>query len=265
MEKKKCSSCNRSKTILYYDQDKNKKYFDECKLCRINTETFPCYTCENFIEGHLMHYDRGKVSTKCQQCHRLQSKSYYTKNKEYKKALVKEYTHSNKEKVQKYQETYRTKNKKKTKVYNKSYRICNKEKIKNYIVSYNKRNYVKIRKNLHNRLLKLLKSENKSRTIDYLGCDLNMLLLWLEYQFDSEMSWDNYGKYWHIDHCLPCKSFNLLEVNERRKCFNWKNLQPMEAIQNIQKGDKIDSIIIMKQEIKVKSFICQHKRLFTLE
>lgn len=44
------------------------------------------------------------------------------------------------------------------------------------------------------------------------------------------MSWDNRGKYWHIDHIKPCSSFNLEKQEEIFRCFNWTNLRPLEKL-----------------------------------
>ena len=51
------------------------------------------------------------------------------------------------------------------------------------------------------------------------------------------MSWDNYGL-WHIDHRVPCVKFDLSKPIEQQKCFNFKNLQPLWAIDNLKKGAK---------------------------
>jgi len=52
------------------------------------------------------------------------------------------------------------------------------------------------------------------------------------------MSFSNYGK-WHIDHIIPCARFDLRKPNEQKKCFNYKNLQPLWAFDNLSKNDKI--------------------------
>ena len=71
-----------------------------------------------------------------------------------------------------------------------------------------------------------------------LGCSLDFLKQYLEFQFKKGMSWSNYGK-WHIDHIKPCASFDLSKPNEQHKCFNYINLQPLWAIDNLRKKDKI--------------------------
>lgn len=76
-------------------------------------------------------------------------------------------------------------------------------------------------------------------TMELVGCSLEFLKNHMEKQFTHEMTWENYGTYWHIDHRIPCASFNLSTIEEQKRCFHWSNLQPLEAKENIRKGAKI--------------------------
>lgn len=78
---------------------------------------------------------------------------------------------------------------------------------------------------------------NGSAKFSYVGCTAEFLRQHIEAQFADGMSWDNYGE-WHIDHIRPCASYDLSNENARRECFNWKNLRPLWASENIQKGAK---------------------------
>ncbi len=88
-----------------------------------------------------------------------------------------------------------------------------------------------------------------ARTLELLGCDVNFLKAHLESKFLPTMTWDNYGKLWHIDHILPCASFDLSNPEQQNKCFHYSNLQPLfavttvidgiEYIGNLNKQDKI--------------------------
>ena len=73
-------------------------------------------------------------------------------------------------------------------------------------------------------------------TMFLIGCEIDYLMYHIQCQFTKGMSWDNYG-FWHIDHKLPCVKFDLSKPIEQRKCFNFKNLQPLWAIDNIKKSD----------------------------
>ena len=77
-------------------------------------------------------------------------------------------------------------------------------------------------------------------TKELIGCSLEELKIHLENQFTKGMNWKNYGRNgWHIDHILPCASFDLTDLEQRKKCFHYTNLQPLWEIDNIRKSDKV--------------------------
>ncbi len=77
-----------------------------------------------------------------------------------------------------------------------------------------------------------------SSTIILIGCSVDHLRQHLEAQFTEGMTWDNHGE-WHIDHINPCASFDLTDAEQQRECFNYTNLQPLWAKDNLSKGAKI--------------------------
>ena len=66
------------------------------------------------------------------------------------------------------------------------------------------------------------------------------------------MSLDKYGSVRQIDHCFPITSFNVLDENDIKKCFNWIILRPMYSKKNNSKNDKIDHYLYLHQEVKAK-------------
>jgi len=135
---------------------------------------------------------------------------------------------------------YRLKNKLKIKKYRKKYNLKNKEKNSNYIKEYRKNIIPKISNYLRTRVYIAIKGNVKSdKTMNLIGCNIEFLKNYLESKFKPGMSWDNYGKYgWHVDHIKPCVKFDLSNPSEQRKCFNYKNLQPLWAEENWSKNDK---------------------------
>ena len=69
------------------------------------------------------------------------------------------------------------------------------------------------------------------------------------------MTIENYGTVWQIDHCLAVASFNLLDENDMKKCFNWINLRPMYSSENNSKNAKTDCHLYLLQEVKAKYFL----------
>lgn len=171
---------------------------------------------------------------------------------------LKQYYKDNKEKIQQYRKQYYKDNKKTineySNKYHKQYYVDNKENFK----QYNKDNKEKINNNRKNRYkidikYKLnsrmstaicfsLKGNKKNR---HWGTLVNYTLVQLkrhlEKQFDENMNWDNYGSYWNIEHLIPKSKFNftLPEHIDFKRCWNLKNLRPLEKIANFQKSDKL--------------------------
>jgi hypothetical protein len=128
--------------------------------------------------------------------------------------------------------------------YNKEYYLNNKDRIKKNRSIKNKERRIidldfKIACNLRTRLCKALKGQNKSlNTMELVGCSIDYLIEYIEGLFLESMSWSNYGE-WHIDHIRPCASFDLTDIEQQKICFNYKNLQPLWAEDNIRKGCKV--------------------------
>lgn len=102
----------------------------------------------------------------------------------------------------------------------------------------------RIKKIMSSRIREALKNQNvlkDERTINLLGTNnIQKVRKHIEKQFLSGMSWSNHGVWgWHIDHIIPLSSFNLRKKEEQKKAFNYKNLQPLWAEDNLSKGNKI--------------------------
>lgn len=95
-------------------------------------------------------------------------------------------------------------------------------------------------------------------SISWLGCSVDFFLKWIEYNFTDEMTWNNHGSYWHLDHIRPCASFDISNVEHRKQCFNWKNLAPLEARENMKKNCKIDNKIILMYEYRAEQFLAEN-------
>jgi hypothetical protein len=105
-----------------------------------------------------------------------------------------------------------------------------------------------IRSNLHSHLRRIENGVKSERTLTYVGCSLDFLKTWFEFQFDDNMSWANHGTYWHIDHIKPCSSFDLTNSEMLHECYNWSNLRPLHFSENLSKGNKIDTDLLLEYE-----------------
>lgn len=96
----------------------------------------------------------------------------------------------------------------------------------------------KIITNIRSRLrsaLNVKKWSKKTSFSQYIGCDKENLIKYIESKFKNNMSWKNYGE-WQIDHIIPLSSAQTIE--EIYALSHYTNLQPLWKIDNLKKGNK---------------------------
>jgi len=166
---------------------------------------------------------------------------HYIKNKEKYNKKSQEFRDNNKDYLKEYFRKYREENKQIIKERRKKHYQENKQKInQKNIERKNKNPNIKIAHSLRNRIIKVLNGTSKSKsTVELLGCSIDEFRIFLENKFYNNMSWENYGSVWHIDHIKPCASFDLILQDEQEKCFHYSNMQPLLAEENLSKGKKI--------------------------
>lgn len=162
----------------------------------------------------------------------LKRKLYRERTKEQKKEVDRLYRINNKEKVNLQKIKYREKNKEYIKGWHRNYQNNRKKNDPEYKV------LCLLRTSLYY-ALKKSKNLKTAKIKELIGCDLEQLKNHLESNFKDGMSWENYTyDGWHVDHIKPLALFNLKDIEEQKKAFNYKNLQPLWAIENISKGKK---------------------------
>lgn len=183
---------------------------------------------DNFYKSTTGKYG---VGTFCRKCGKLRFKKRYIEEKEDVKIRNKNRYIANKEKVL---------------AINKRWKNTHPEKMKEQAKkdAKKRRSTVKgrISQNISSHISHILNGEKRSRKWEFLlGFTVDQLKTHLEKQFTTEMSWDNYGSYWHIDHKIPKSVFNYEKAEDIdfKRCWALKNLQPLEATINIKKQDKL--------------------------
>jgi hypothetical protein len=140
-----------------------------------------------------------------------------------------------------------------------NYKSSNYEELKEKALNYSRRPDIKLKtrtrkknrlksdikyrvtENLRRRVSLALNGLNKSAsTMKLLGCTIEEFKIYITNKFENKMSWNNYGIHgWHIDHIIPCSSFDLTDPAQQQICFHHTNLQPLWAIDNLKKSNKI--------------------------
>lgn len=188
-----------------------------------------CSTCK--IEKDITEYSKNKsnkdgYSYECKSC----KKQYIIKTN-----YMKLWRLQNPQILRKARDKYKKKYPDRIRKSRKNYFKKNKEKIIQKQA---------VRKKLRDRIRSALKYNYKSKkTMELIGCSIEQLKEHLQQtainngykNFDI----NNYSGYnYHIDHIIPCDSFNLKCSYHQRLCFNWSNLQILTAMENIIKSNK---------------------------
>ena len=192
--------CNKCLEI----KEDNEYYFNSYK----NNYEARCRECDKKRVNEFVVNNRAIV--------KLRRSKYYARNSESIKQKVKEYRINKREKSNKSKREYR-KNKRAT---DPIYRLH-----QNFRTAV----WRSIKKN-----------KNGSHWEDVVGYTLDDLKNHLEPQFKDGMTWDNYGE-WEVDHKIPISLFNIQSIESHGFKSSWAlvNLQPMWALENQKKGNKI--------------------------
>ena len=170
-------------------------------------------------------------------------REYYANNKEKESQRHKIIYLKNREKyLQQGKERY-LKNQEKIQHRHREYNKINKEKILQY-----KRGWQKVQRktnpryrlneNMGSAMARSLSGIKDGQSWkQFVNYNLGDLIGHLERKFDEKMNWANYGSYWAVDHIKPKSLFNYSSTEDPqfKECWDLKNLQPLEKIENIKK------------------------------
>jgi hypothetical protein len=238
---KLCNQCNETKNVDNFSINKTLKngnivYKSKCKECRcLNEKNKRLLNLEKYKEKDKKYYDTHKEAKL------KSSKNYNEKNKEELQIKKKEYYNKNKEIIKEYHNNNKEK---------RNIRLRNRTKTdKLYAITCS----------LRTRLYETIKNKDNMSYSKIIKTSTENLINWFDYQFNENMNWDNYGKYWNIDHVIPMSYFNLENKLDRDICLHWTNLRPLNSIENTEKSNKIDKNIIMSHVQIIKLFVQLNK------
>lgn len=230
----RCRKCMREYGRKVYNKNK--------KLPLIVTKDSKiCSKCniEKPINEFHKRLCRNNGTPMCKKCYREYRMNKWRNNEEYReKAKLRSAKYNEAHKEQKSQ-------------YNKTYSETNKEK-RNKRLLNRKINDINFRMRgiLAGRVISAIKQGGgiKSiKTMELIGCSISELKIHLESKFLKDMTWDNYGRNgWHIDHIIPCATFDLTKPEEQKKCFHYTNLQPLWGEDNIKKSSWYNGKLVRK-------------------
>jgi hypothetical protein len=224
----KCKKCGETNETNFYGYNKSR-----CKtcICAAVKERYELKKKDPSFVAKINKHSRERYNLK-----RKDPDFKLKKQKSWRKATLVQYkklrsTTRGIERMRKWSATARKKPS-----YLKKRRENHKKRSKNDV------KYVLVRR-LRSRLRHALRAKGIKKTnatMDLCGCSPNELREHIENQFSKNpgMSWNN-KHMWHIDHILPINSFDITDVEQQKKCFHYTNLQPLWAMDNLLKSDKI--------------------------
>ena len=261
---KKCYKCKIEKSSEEFSKHRSGKDGLQaiCKLCSAkyraeNKERAKEYKRKWYTENKERQKERAiKWNEENKERKKEANAKWYAENKERKKEATAKWRVENRERYKEGNAKYCAENKERRKEINAKWRAENKERKKELAAKWRAENKEKITKQimqryysdtnfrlvylLRNRIRTAIKKGCKSaQTMELLGCSIEEVKSHLESQFTEGMTWDNHGE-WHIDHIIPCASFDLTDPEQQKKCFHYTNLQPLWASENISKGARLE-------------------------
>lgn len=258
----RCKECRKKEMKKYRNENaeaikiKKKEYSDrktaERRAIReANKEILPenhkkCNRCSQ-IKSFNNFYKAKKglfnLHSTCKRCNTEQKRLSYKKNKNNINQKRQIYRKNNIEKIRAQKRAWNTSEK-------------GKRLKRNYYHNIEKHNIQKrIAARLRCRIWESLKKQRTTtehQSLELLGCDIPFLIKYIERQFDERMSWNNYGnRGWHIDHFIPCISFDLTKKDAQLQCFNYTNLRPLWHSDNCSKAHEDKKLSIIRKSTRL--------------
>ncbi len=188
------------------------------------------------------------------------NRQYYAANKEAVLKANAEYRETHRDEINRQRSEYRSRDAIKAHVRqkNREYLPVKKQAIKARRASDKNFQLAEI---LRSKVHKMIKGHETSY-MTLIGCEVDVLKSWLEFQFEDGMTWDNLGSHWQIDHILPIAAFDFTKDQDKRVCFSWTNLQPLTSVENRKKSDTLMLHYYYNSIVSIHRFIQLHKSNF---
>ncbi len=187
--------------------------------------------------GHIA--ERMTSDRTCLECHRLRSARCRPNNLEYHRLYIQRWRIDNPELNRQYQRANYHRNKTERNAYSRDYGRRNRQRLAELnrlwfkanpkkIVEYANKPKRKIENLLRVRLRTAVKRRQKAGSaVRDLGCSIQQFREYIEAQFTSNMSWENHGKLWQIDHIRCLGLFDLTNREQFQRACHFSNFQPL--------------------------------------
>ena len=173
-----------------------------------------CSTCGESKPSAEFNNNQTKATGKsdaCRPCHRQKASDYYYANKEKRAQKMKEWREKNRDHIKQF---------------------CRERRRANEPYAIGERLRIRLWQAIRGKVKKPVSA------VRDLGCELDYFKLYIAAMFKEGMTWDNYGKVWHLDHRRPLALVDWTSVEQARAAVHYTNLQPLFVHENLSKGKR---------------------------
>ncbi len=182
------------------------------------------------------------LHTVCKPCTKIYKAKYYEDNKT---EILQEFRERYQDNPDKYREAENQRRQSNLEAYNQKaliYQKQNKEKVNKRHREWESKQkqmneQYRIRSFIRQNLNKAIKRDSiNCIAAQHLGCSITFYKDYLLQKFKHDMTWDNYGSLWSIDHIIPLSAFDLSDGDQLEKACHYTNTQPLYVVENNKKG-----------------------------
>ena len=159
----------------------------------------------------------------------------------------KRYKKNNPEKIQNYNKQYKGEHTEETRKYNREYNSERRQNDENFRIRTDNRSAVS-----HYFI-------GRKTFLPIVLCSQGDFAHWIRRNCKPDMTYDNYGELWQLDHVIPTCIFDLTDEEQEQFCFSWKNTRPLYKDKNQEKKYSLEDIL--EHEAIVEQFYKKHSHL----
>jgi len=237
-----CKICYNERAKQYRERNKKKKIdinFDDTKKC---------IQCGEIKKLSEFNRDNHIIRNLCRQCRakkdRLRKNNMTDEQKDEKNRKRREYSKLKPEKHREQNKRYKAKNKDKISIAQRRYRNENPD----YEISLKCRNAIR----------KCFRGQHTIAGPEILGCNREFFIKWITYQFNENMTIENYATYWNFDHVIPIYLYDLTNVKSIINCFHWSNTRCIKKQENQIKNKYLTSDDIINHNKIITKFCLEN-------
>lgn len=198
-----------------------------------------CKECKPTADFPKSRSEKDGLKKRCKECNNRENRKYRQRNPEAAAASSRKWALRNPDRVREKMERWQARNPGRMSALISAWRLKNSERHAENGRRYTSQAHVRLHRTIRERLRQMILGARSKKTFSLLGYTKEDLILHLERQFQSGMTWENFGE-WHVDHIIPLSAFRIESEDDPAIQQAWclSNLRPLWAADNLRKRDK---------------------------